>query len=230
VDFLAQAVVDALRLIVTLDSDVLVASWASLRFAGVATVLASLVGIPAGVALALARFPGRRLLVMLTNTLLAVPTVVVGLFVYALICRQGPLGPAGLLFTPWAVILGQAVLILPLVVALVRAAVAAVDPVYADTARTLGAGPIRTMAVVLREARGGIAVASVTSFGRAIGEVGVAMMLGGNIAGYTRTITTVIALETSKGEFALAVALGLVLLVIALAVNGAVQLVRGAEA
>ena len=229
-DFLAQAVVDALRLIVALDPDVAVASWASLRFAGLATVLASLIGIPTGVLLATTRFPGRRLLVMLFNTLLAVPTVVVGLFVYGIVCRQGPLGPAGLLFTPWAVILGQAVLVFPLVVALVRGAVVAVDPVYADTARTLGAGPLRTMAVVLREARAGIAVASVTAFGRAIGEVGVAMMLGGNIAGYTRTITTVIALETSKGDFALAVALGLVLLLIALAVNLAVQLVRGAEA
>ena len=217
--FLLQSVAESLRLIVALDPDVLAAAWASLRFAVASTVLASLLGIPAGVLLATVRFPLRPLVVTVFNTLLALPTVVVGLFVYAMICRQGPAGEMGLLFTPYAIILGQTVLIFPLVTALAHSAVSSVDPVYEATALTLGAGRLQVMWAVLREARTGILVACLTAFGRVIGEVGVSMMLGGNIAGFTRTITTVIALETAKGEFALALALGIILLVIAFVVN-----------
>ncbi len=221
--YLLEALLDSLRLIVTADGDLVAAVWASLRFSVTSTVLASLIGIPAGVALAIVRFPGRRLAVTTLNTLLALPTVVVGLLVYGLVCREGPAGGLGLLFTPYAIILGQMVLIVPIVTALTRGAVAAVDPLVKDTALTLGAGPLRTLWIVLREARAGVLVAIGTAYGRVIGEVGVSMMLGGNIDGYTRTITTVIALETKKGAFTLALALGIVLMLVAFAVNFAVR-------
>ena len=228
-EYLQQSIVEALRLIAALDPDVVEAVWASLRFACASTLLACALGIPAGTVLATRLFPARRLCVTVVNTLLALPTVVVGLFVYALICRQGPLGGLGLLYTPYGIIAGQTVLIFPLVTALTNSAVASVDPVYRETARTLGAGALLCGWVVLREARTGILVAGVTAFGRVAGEVGVAMMLGGNIAGFTRTITTVIALETSKGAFALALALGLVLLVVSFTVNAAVQVWGGSQ-
>jgi len=224
VDYLGRAVADALRLIIAADPDVVAAVWASLRFSFLSTVLASVLGIPAGVFLATVEFRGRQLVVTLLNTLLALPTVVVGLFVYALVFRQGPLGGLGMLFTPAAIVLGQTVLILPIVTALSRTSVAAVDPIYRATALTLGAGRWQTMWAILREARSGVLAACATAYGRVIGEVGVSMMLGGNIAGFTRTITTVIALETKKGEFALALALGIILLILAFAVNAGVRL------
>ncbi len=227
--YLADAVVEALRMIASADPHVVAATWASLRFSVASTILASLIGIPIGAFLALGEFRLRRLVVAVLDTLLALPTVVVGLFVYALLCRQGPAGELGLLFTPYAIVIGQTVLIVPVVAALSRSAVAAVPRVYASTARTLGAGRASLWWVVLREARPGVLAACVTAFGRVIGEVGVSMMLGGNIAGYTRTITTVIALETRKGEFALALALGIILLVLAFAVNLAVRLLGGRE-
>ena len=223
-DYLLSATTEAIRRIVTADPVVLQTVWASLRFSTASTLLAALLGIPIGVLLATYDFPLRQLVVTTLNTLLAVPTVVVGLFVYALIFREGPLGGMGLLFTPWAIIIGQTMLILPITAALTRTAVEAVDPVYKATAMTLGAGPGRTMWVVLREARLGVLAACGTAYGRVLGEVGVSMMLGGNIAGFTRTITTVIALETQKGEFALALALGMILLSLAFAVNLSVRL------
>lgn len=216
----------ALRLLLTADPDVMAAVRATVSFSLASATLASLLGVPAGAVLALVPFRGRGLLVAAADSLLAVPTVVVGLAVYAALSRQGPLGDLGLLFTPWAVVAGQTLLILPIVVSLSRSAIAAVDPLYAETARTLGAGPWRSAAAVLREARPGVQGACGTALGRAIGEVGVSMMLGGNIAGFTRTMTTVIALETSKGEFELALALGIALLAAAFAVNAAVRATR----
>ncbi len=227
-DFLLQSLVDALRLIARGDADVVQAVWASLRFSLASTALASLLGVPAGAALAHARGRWQRLTVTALDTMLALPTVVVGLLVFAVLCRQGPAGSLGLLFTPWAVIVGQTVLILPLVTALGRSAVAQVDPLVHETARTLGAGRLRMAAAVLGEARTGIAAAVATAYGRVIGEVGVSMMLGGNIAHFTRTITTVIALETRKGEFSLALALGIVLLAVALGVNVTARTLAGA--
>ena len=228
-DYLTDAVIDALRMIAAADPHVVAAVWASLRFSVASTLLASAIGIPIGALLALGRFRLQRLVVAVLDTLLALPTVVVGLFVYALLCRQGPGGELGLLFTPYAIVIGQTVLIVPVVAALSRSAIASVDTAFARSALTLGAGHLRVWQVVLREARPGILAACVTAYGRVIGEVGVSMMLGGNIAGYTRTITTVIALETRKGEFALALALGIILLVLAFAVNLAVRLLAGRE-
>ena len=223
---LGQALGSALRLIVTADADVVAAVRATLSFSIASTTLASLIGVPLGAFLALRPFWGRRFVVAAFDSLLAVPTVVIGLAVYAALSRQGPLGSMGLLFTPWAIVAGQTLLILPIVVSLSRSAIASVDPIFAETARTLGGGPWRTGGAVIREALPGVRAACGTALGRAIGEVGVSMMLGGNIAGFTRTMTTVIALETSKGEFELALALGIVLLGAAFAVNAAVRSTR----
>ena len=225
-EVLGQALADALWLILAADADLMQTVWASLRFSLASTFVASLIGVPLGVLLATAKFPGRSLVITVLDTMLALPTVVVGLFVYAMVFRQGPLGSLGLLFTPWAIIVGQTILIMPIVTALSRSAVAAVDPVYRDTALSLGANRWRAMAAVLREARGGVLAACSTAFGRAVAEVGVSMMLGGNIKGFTRTITTVIALETKKGEFALALALGMILLIVAFGVNFVVRIFK----
>lgn len=223
---LAQASKEALRLIFTADAEVTTIVAASLRFSLASTLIASLVGVPLGVALANSRFRFKRFVEDLLNTLLAVPTVVVGLFVYTLVFNQGPLGRLGLLFTPAAIILGQTVLILPLIASLSSSAVSGVNPVVRETAFTLGAGRMRTLVTVAEEARPALLVACITAFGRVIGEVGISIILGGNILGYTRTITTAISLETSRGEFALGLALGMVLLVVAFGVNIGTRLLR----
>jgi tungstate transport system permease protein len=152
---------------------------------------------------------------------MALPTVVVGLVVYGLIGRRGPLGSLGFLFTPAGIVIGETILALPIIVNLTLSAVRGLDPRLFLTCRSLGASKLQEAIMVLREGRYGIVAAVVAGFGRVVGEVGVAMMLGGNIKGYTRTMTTAIALETSKGEFVLALALGIVLLTVALAVNAA---------
>ena len=202
-----------------MDGEVLFTVWTSLWTSLCAIAVAALLGVPAGLFVGIARFPGRRGVLTLLNTLMALPTVVVGLVVYAMISRQGPLGVFGLLFSPWAMIVGQVVLALPIVTHYATATVAGADPRIMPTLRTLGAGPFQAGIQLLNEVRFGVIAAMVAGFGRIIGEVGVAMMLGGNIRDYTRTMTTAIALETSKGEFGFALALGLVLLAVALLVN-----------
>jgi tungstate transport system permease protein len=224
VNDLGAAFVEAIRMIVSADLDVTSALSASLRFSFSSTLLASSIGLPAGVALAHSRVRFRHILEGVLNTLLALPTVIVGLFVYTLICSQGPLGRFRLLFSPAAIILGQTVLIIPTVAALACGAIAMVNPVVRETALTLGAGRARAALTVASEAQAALLVACITAFGRVIGEVGISLLLGGNILGYTRTITTAIALQTSKGEFALGLALGMVLLCVAFAVNISVRL------
>jgi tungstate transport system permease protein len=223
---LGQAFSEAIRLIVSADEEVMTIVLASLRFAISSTLLASIIGIPLGIALAASNFRFKRILEDLLNTLLSIPTVVVGLFVYMLVYSQGPLGRFHLLFTPAAIILGQTVLIVPLVASLACSAVSIVNPVVRETAFTLGAGRFRTAWTVAAEAEAALLVACITGFGRVIGEVGIALILGGNILGYTRTITTAISLQTSKGEFALGLALGIILLCAAFAVNLAVRILR----
>lgn len=227
---LTQATREAVRLILSMDADVTTIVAASLQFSIISTCIASVIGIPAGVALAGSRMRYKRLLEDILNTLLAIPTVVVGLFVYTMIFSQGPLGKFQLLFSPAAIILGQTVLILPLIASLACSAVSTVNPIVRETAWTLGAGRFRTILTVAGEARSALLVACITGFGRVIGEVGISLMLGGNILGYTRTITTAISLETSKGEFAQGLALGLVLLVVAFAINITARLLRSRAA
>lgn len=206
-------------MIIHLDREVLDAVWTSLFTSFTAILIAALIGIPFGVAIGMWSFPGKRLAVTLLNTLMALPTVVVGLLLFGLFSRQGPLGPLGLLFTPWAMIAGQAVLATPIVANYTMSAVAGADPRILPTALTLGAGRLRGSWQLLIEVRFGAMAAIVAGFGRVIAEVGVAMMLGGNIRGTTRTMTTAIALETSKGEFAFGLALGIVLMSVALIIN-----------
>jgi tungstate transport system permease protein len=218
-DYLLASLSAALGMIVDLNREVLNAVGTSLYTSLSATVLATLMGLPVGVLVGLTRFPGRPLVMTILNTLLALPTVVVGLLLFGVFSRQGPLGPLGLLFTPYAMIAGQIVLATPIVANYTVSAVTGADPRILPTAQTLGAGRLRSVVQLLLEVRFGVTAAIVAGFGRVIAEVGVAMMLGGNIRGYTRTMTTAIALETSKGEFAFGLALGIILLSVALTVN-----------
>jgi len=218
-DYLLTSLGTALGMILHLNREVLNAVGTSLYTSLAAILLAAALGVPAGTLVGLGRFPGRRGVLTLLNTLMALPTVVVGLVLFGLFSRQGPLGPLGLLFTPWAMIAGQVALATPIVANYTVAAVAGADPRIMHTALTLGASRSRAVWQLLLETRFGIIAAIVAGFGRVIAEVGVAMMLGGNIRGYTRTMTTAIALETSKGEFAFGLALGIVLMTVALFIN-----------
>jgi len=226
-DFLFDSFFSALALIWTRDSDVFAIVGVSLKVSTSSTILASLMGVPLGFIIAFESFPGRRMIITCLNTLLALPTVVIGLFVYAFIARQGPLGSLDLLYTQKAIIIGQTILILPLVTALIIAAISRIDERYRKTAMTLGANRLQTAWVILREARFGIVAAVIAAYGRVISEVGISMMLGGNARGFTRTMTTAMALEYDKGEFTLAVALGLILLGFSFGINLLFQFVQG---
>lgn len=217
--YILEGIVRAFQLIFSLDTHVFSAVWVSLRTSLIAIVFASLVGVPLGFAVATNEFTGKRPVIILLNTLMALPTVVVGLTVFSFISRQGPLGSLGLLYTPTAMILGQFILATPIVAALSFSAVQSTDPRVQETAVTLGASRFQTALTITSEAKFAITAAIVAGFGRVIAEVGSAMMLGGNIKGYTRTMTTTIALETSKGEFGLGIALGIILLIVAFTIN-----------
>lgn len=217
--YLGDSLLTALELIISIDREVRMAVWTSLYTSSCSIVIAAALGVPIGLWLGLNKFRGRGIAIAALNTLMALPTVVVGLLLFGLFSRQGPLGPLGLLFTPWAMIAGQTVLATPIVANLVLAAVAGSDKRIIDTALTLGATRFQAAIKLLREIRFGVMAAVIAGFGRVIAEVGVAMMLGGNIRNSTRTMTTAIALETSKGEFAFGLALGIILLSVALIVN-----------
>ncbi|NJD61579.1 MAG: ABC transporter permease subunit [Deltaproteobacteria bacterium] len=218
-DFLFSSFAAALRLIGSLSQDVVDAVRTSLAVSAGATVFAALLGIPIGFFVGHVDFPAKRIVVTLLNTLMALPTVVVGLLVYGFLSRQGPLGVLGLLFTPTAIVIGGVLLAAPIVANYALTAVRGADPRIFPTALTLGAGRLQAFGILMGEIRFGMLAAVIAGFGRVVSEVGVAMMLGGNIRGYTRTMTTAIALETSKGEFAFGMALGIVLMSVALCVN-----------
>jgi len=218
-NYIAEALHNAFVLIFSLDPEIVTITLLSLRVALSATVAAAILGVPVAYWVATREFPGKGFLITLFNTLMALPTVVVGLFGYSFLSRKGPLGFLDLLFTPSGIILGDIILAFPLIVALTVAAVNSVDPRARLTAKSLGASTRQASLTILSEARYGLMAALFNGFGRVIAEVGSAMMLGGNIRGYTRTLTTATALETSKGEFAFGMALGIILLTVALAVN-----------
>jgi len=218
-DFIIEGIQKAFQLIFSLDREIFNIVLLSLRVSLTAIILASLVGIPLGFLMAVKDYWGKRLTVALVNTLLALPTVVVGLIVYSLISRRGPLGVFGLLYTPSAMIIGQFILATPIVIALTHSAVQGIDRRVRNTALTLGATEIQSAWTVIKEARYAVLAAVITGFGRVIAEVGAAMMLGGNIKGSTRVMTTAIALETAKGEFGFSIALGIILLLIAFSIN-----------
>ena len=225
-NFLLEAFYSAFRLIIGFDPDVGQVLWTSLEVSALATLFASLIGVPLGLLIALNRFRGRQALLLLLNTSMALPTVVVGLFFYALLSRRGPLGDLGLLFTPQGITLGLFALALPLVVNLSLAAIQGMDVRLFLTCKLLGANPVQQAWMILKEARFAVMAAIVMAFGRVISEVGIAMMLGGNIKGFTRTMTTAIALETSKGDFEFGLALGMVLLTVAFAMNALLFLLQ----
>ena len=202
----------ALALVGTADARLAEIVWLSLTVSGAACALASGVGMAAGAWLAIARFPGRRVLTGALNTLLALPPVVVGLVVYLLLSRSGPLGSWGILFTPQAMVLAQTILVLPLVAALTRQLIADAWRGNGEQLRSMGAGVAASAALLLVHERRALVTVLLTAFGRAISEVGAVMIVGGNIEGVTRLMTTTIALETSKGDLPLALGLGFVLL------------------
>ena len=221
--FFLNALIASFRLIVNMDKDLFLVVWTSLKVSLIAVLIAALISLPLGVIVALNDFAGKRFLMACLNTLMALPTVVVGLLLYGLLNRQGLLGGLGLLYTPAAMVIGQALLIIPIIWNLCIAAVNSADPRLARTCASLGASHRQRCLIYMSEVRFALVAAVVAGFGRAIGEVGIAMMLGGNIHGYTRTMTTAIALETSKGEFEFALALGFMLLLVAFIVNGLLQ-------
>lgn len=207
------------KLILTINSELLSIIFLSLKVSGSALIIATLLGLPLGAALAWRRVPLRGLVISLINTGMGLPPVVAGLFLYLLLSRSGPLGSLGLLYTPTAMVMVQAILACPIVASLSHAAIVRVDPVIRQAAITLGATPLQEVLTIIREARYGIMAGVMAGLGRAMAEVGAVIIVGGNIAGYTRVMTTTIALETDKGDFELAIALGLILLLISLAIN-----------
>jgi tungstate transport system permease protein len=224
---LIDAIASAFSLLLSGDAALWRIVWVSLGTTLAALALAAPVSILAGYAIAVYRFRGRRLVIWLAQATLAIPTVLIGLLLYLMLTRHGPLGGLGWLFTQRGIIAGQVLIALPVLVAFTLAAVQSADPRYAETAIAHGASRWRVMATLLYEVRFGVMAAVITGFGRVISEVGCALMVGGNIAGETRTMTTAIALETSKGEFAQGIALGMVLIVFALLMNGALMLLQG---
>ncbi len=226
-DFLFDSFAAALHMIWSLDPQMYFIVYVSLSVSFFSTLIASLLGVPLGFLIAVREFRGKRAVITIMNTMLALPTVVIGLFVYAFLSRRGMLGYLGLLYTPKAIIIGQVILILPWVATFTMAAVSRIDTRYRRTALTLGASNLQASLAVAREARFGILAAIIAAFGRVIAEIGIAMMLGGNIKGFTRTMTTAMALEHNKGEFVLAVALGIVLLAVSLMMNVILQVAQG---
>ena len=225
-DVLLDGLAEAVRLLLTGDEDTWAITALTLRVSATATALALLVGVPLGAAVALARFPGRRVVLAVANTGMGMPPVVVGLFVTVLLWRSGPLGAAGLLYTPAAMVIAQAAIATPIAVALVAAALQQVDPDLLVQMQGLGATRARALGALLAEARLPLLAAAMAAFGAVVSEVGAAQMVGGNIAGQTRVLTTAAVLATSRGEFALAIAFGLLLLLIAFAVNLALTLAQ----
>jgi tungstate transport system permease protein len=214
-----QGIKEAIRLILSGDPGVMQITWLSLQISGTATLLSLLVGIPAGVGLALAKFPGRGLLIALVNTGMGLPPVVVGLFVSIFLWRSGPLGSLGLLYTPTAIVIAQFVIAAPIVVGLTVAAMQQLNPKLRLQLLALGASRWQLLWLLMREARLPLLAAVMAGFGGVISEVGASMMVGGNLLGQTRVLTTATVLETGKGNFDVAIALSLILLALVFGVN-----------
>lgn len=226
-NFLHDVLAEAFWLIVSFDPELLFITWTSLGMALASTVLATCMGVPFSLFFFFGRWPGKGLVQALLNVMMAVPTVVIGLLLYGVLSRSGPLGELDLLYTRTAIVLGQTMLILPIVCNLSISVISHANPGIVYSCRLLGADRLQQAAVLLHEVRYGLGVAVITAFGRAISEVGIAMLVGGNIEGVTRTLTTAIVMDTSRGEIELAAALGVILLLIAFAVTFSLQALRG---
>ena len=227
---MGQAFVLALQLIAALDAELLEIIARSFAVSLTAVAVAAAIGLPAGAALAVYRFPGRRAVIVLVNALMGLPPVFVGLLIYLFLSRAGPLGFLGLLFTPTAMIVAQAVLVTPIIVAICHRLTRDLYEEYRDQLCSFGARPHQAMHTILWDARVSLVTAVMAGFGRATAEVGAVLIVGGNIAGLTRVMTTTIALETSKGNLALALALGLILVLTAIGVNAVAMSLGGVSA
>lgn len=216
----------AFHLVVSLDANLTEIVGLSLQVSLSAVFIAAVIGLPLGAAVALFRFPGRMVLVVLLNAFMGLPPVVVGLVVYLLLSRAGPFGVLGLLFTPTAMIIAQVILITPIIAALTRQVIEDLWAEYEEQLRSLGAGPRRALTALLWDGRFSLVTAVLAGFGRASAEVGAVMIVGGNIDHVSRVMTTAIALEVSKGDLALALGLGLILLVLSTGINAAAFLIR----
>ena len=222
-----HSVAAALTLIGSLDAELLGIVWLSLRVSLTASLIALAIGAPLGAWLGISRFRGRQALIVLANALLGLPPVVAGLVIYLLLSRSGPLGFAGLLFTPSAMIIAQVILTTPIVISLVHRPASLLWAEYADLARTDGLSNLRSLALLFALGRASLLTAFLAAFGRAIAEVGAIIIVGGNIRGYTRTMTTTIVLETSKGELSLALGLGLILVLLSVTISTVAFLLVG---
>lgn len=226
----AQAFSQSLGLILSGDPDLWAIVLLSLRVSLTAVIIAALIGMPLGAALAVARFRGRQAVIVMINALMGLPPVVVGLIVYLTLSNSGPLGVLQLLYTPTAMIIAQTVLVTPIIAALTRQTVASLNAEYAEQLRSLGVTRLGAIPTLLWDGRHALMTALLAGFGRAIAEVGAVIVVGGNINHVTRTMTTTIALETSRGNLALALALGTLLILLALTVNAAVSTLGAANA
>ncbi len=223
---ITEAFEKAFSLILNLDRELLNIIFLSLKVSGIALLIAAITGLPIGALVGLKRYPLRGITISLMNTFMGLPPVVVGLFLYLILSRSGPLGFMGLLYTPSAMVIAQTILAFPIVASLSHSAIVNVDPVIKQASMTLGATPFQTTLNIMREARYGIMSGIIAALGRVMAEVGAILIVGGNIAGYTRVMTTTIALETDKGNFELAIALGIILLMLSLVINMALHLVQ----
>ncbi len=221
-----EAFIKAFDLIFSFNQELLNIIFLSLKVSGIALLIATITGLPIGALVGLKRFPLRGVTISLMNTFMGLPPVVVGLFLYLILSRSGPLGFMGLLYTPSAMVIAQSILAFPIVASLSHSAIVNVDPIIKQASMTLGATPFQAILNIMREARYGILSAVIAAFGRVMAEVGAILIVGGNIAGYTRVMTTTIALETDKGNFELAIALGIILLALSLFVNVVLHLVQ----
>ncbi len=213
----------AAELVLSADAELMAVVGLSLRVSLTATLIASLFAIPLGTALAIWQFPLRQVLVVISTSMMALPPVVVGLIIYLLLSRAGPLGSYGILFTPTAMIMAQSVLIFPIVLALTREAILPLDRDYKNLLDAWDVSPLQRLKTLIWDARFAVVTGLLAGFGRALAEVGAVIIVGGNIAGFTRVMTTTIALETSKGNLELALALGIILLSIAVTINTAIH-------
>ncbi len=225
-DSLTEGFRKAFSLIFTLDAELLKIIFLSLKVSGIALLIATATGLSLGAFVGLKRFPLRGIIISLMNTFMGLPPVVVGLFLYLILSRSGPFGFMGLLYTPSAMVIAQSILAFPIVASLSHSAIVNVEPIIKQASMTLGATPLQVTLSIIREARYGIMSGVIAAFGRVIAEVGAILIVGGNIAGYTRVMTTTIALETDKGNFELAIALGIILLALSLFVNVVLHLVQ----
>ena len=219
-------IVKAFILIFSLDRELMGIIFLSLKVSGLALAAATVIGLPIGAFLGLKRFPLRRIIIIILNTFMGLPPVVVGLFLYLLLSRSGPLGFMGLLYSPSAMVIAQTILAFPIVTSLCHSAIVNINPIIKQASMTLGATSAQAAVTIIKEARYGIMSGIIAAFGRVMAEVGAILIVGGNIAGYTRVMTTTIALETDKGNFELALALGIILLTISLFINLFLHLIQ----